>query len=298
MERNQRKPRGSRFFAYFAAAVVHLAIIGLVVFNISTNHTKVTPMMAEKVDVVNARAIDESEIKKQLQNIKEKERKKQREKEREQQRLKELQKKAEQEKQRIEDLKKQQELEKLKAQELEEQRKAIALKKKKEEEQEKKRKAEAEKKRKAEAERKRKEKIKKEKLEKERLAQEQRDREAREERERMMQMEEAAMAERRAQQRTATLTSQYGARIKRLIQSKTTISPDYSSNLKVVVIVNLKSSGDVISCRIIKSSGNPSFDSAVETAVYASSPLPIPSIQEDERAHKEFLKSLELTFTP
>ena len=62
---------------------------------------------AEKVDVVRATTVDQAELKKHQDLLKQQDRDKEREKELEEQRLKDLQAQAEKEKQRIEDLKKQ-----------------------------------------------------------------------------------------------------------------------------------------------------------------------------------------------
>ena len=68
--------------------------------------------------------------------------------------------------------------------------------------------------------------------------------------------------------------------------------PGLPTGLRCKVRIEILPNGEVISVKILQSSGNPSFDTSVENAVYKSSPLPLP---EDPKA---FERVLEPTFTP
>jgi len=52
--------------------------------------------------------------------------------------------------------------------------------------------------------------------------------------------------------------------------------------------IKLSPSGDVESVSVVKSSGNDRYDSDAEKAVLSASPLPIPTLEEDEAAHNAF----------
>lgn len=68
--------------------------------------------------------------------------------------------------------------------------------------------------------------------------------------------------------------------------------PGLPPGLRCKVRIEILPNGEVVSVKIVQSSGNPSFDNSVENAVYKSSPLPLP---EDPKA---FERVLEPTFTP
>jgi len=270
--------------AYIATGLVHAVIIGALLFNFTSKRETVDAAYAEKVDVVKATTIDESEIKKQQDKLKQKERDKQREKERERKRLEDLKKKSEQEQKRIEELKNRQKLEQKKAEELEQQRKTIALKKQQEE---------AERKRKAEEARKK--KIAEDKRKLARIEREQQEIEKQRRLNESLAAEEAFIAEQRAKQRATTLLSKYSALIKQKVARYRTISPDFERWRTTKVNVKLSPSGDVESVRIVKSSGDVRYDRSVETAIYQSTPLPIPSVAEDVEVNKLF-QDLNLDF--
>jgi len=272
--------------AYIATGLVHAVIIGALLFNFTSKRETVDAAYAEKVDVVKATTIDESEIKKQQDKLKQKERDKQREKERERKRLEDLKKKSEQEQKRIEELKNRQKLEQKKAEELEQQRKTIALKKQQEE---------AERKRKAEEARKKKIAEDKRRAELARIEREQQEIEKQRRLNESLAAEEAFIAEQRAKQRATTLLSKYSALIKQKVARYRTISPDFERWRTTKVNVKLSPSGDVESVRIVKSSGDVRYDRSVETAIYQSTPLPIPSVAEDVEVNKLF-QDLNLDF--
>ncbi|MDE2586350.1 MAG: TonB C-terminal domain-containing protein, partial [Betaproteobacteria bacterium] len=65
-----------------------------------------------------------------------------------------------------------------------------------------------------------------------------------------------------------------------------------NGNPSAKFLVTQLPSGEIISVKMIKSSGIPSYDSAVERAINRSSPLPLP----DDRS--AFQRELNLTFCP
>ncbi len=291
-ERGQRLRSSNKTVGYIAAIVVHAVIIGAVFINFTNknNSETVEAAFAEKVDVVRATTIEESEIQKQQELLKQQDRDKQKQQELEQQRLKDLQAKAEQEKQRIEDLKKQQEQEKEKAAELEKEREALALKRKEEEEEREKELAERKKEEAEEAERKK--KLAEEKEREEQLAQQKLD-EEQAERQRLLQeslaAEQAFLAEQISKERATTLTQKHLALIAQQIKNVRTLDPGIESWRKTLVNIKVSSSGAVTAVRTLESSGSPLYDRSVETAIFKASPLDIPPASIDANLHQQFL---------
>ena len=301
-DRRNKAASMNKIVAYTAAIVIHVLIIGAMVFNFTSKPKEIEAYDADKIDVVKATTIDEDQIRQQQDRIKQKDKDKKRQEELEKKRLANLKKQAEEEKKRIADLKETQKQEQEKALELEEQRKEIALKKKQEKEQlekekEQRRKAEAkrkkeeaekkrreaqEKKRKAEAEKKRKEAEAAAELKK------------KQERAEKLERDEAQksfitqLAAEEAKQRTTTLTAKHSALVRDAINAKRTIAPDFDSWLVAELKIKLSPSGDVENVSVVKSSGNDRYDRDAEKAVLNASPLPIPTAEQDEAAHKVF----------
>lgn len=301
----------NRTMAYVAAGLVHLLLIGALLFNYTSDDAteKVEAFDAEKLDTVKASVIDESLIKDQQAKLKkaelDRERKKREEKQRELDELNRIKDQADQEKLVVDDLKAQQVLEKEKAAQLEDERKVIALKKQQEEAQ---RKLE-EKKRKDEEQRRKREKERQRKLdeaeEKRRLElqKELAKEEAQlqlikrlqdEETERLQEANQRAErqrqdAERRAKERTATVVSKFFAGIKSKIEQKRTVDPSFETWRKSVVDIKLSPSGDVVSVRTIKSSGLPAYDQSVESAIYTASPFDMPDRNQEPNAVNRLL---------
>ena len=306
-DRRKKSATKNKIIADTAAIIIHVLIIGAMIFNFTSKPKTVQAFDADEIDVVKATTIDESQIKQQQDKIKQKDIDKKRLEESEKKRLEKLKEQAALEKKRIEDLKKQQKDEQDKAQELEKQRKEIALKREKEKKQ-----AEAEKKKREKelAERKKKELADKKKLEekkkrdaeKARLAKIEEDKKKAEEQARIdkekqeqeKQKQEAQerfaqqLAAEEARQRSTTLVAKYAALVTKAINEKRTIAPDFASSLVAKLNIKLSPSGRVESVSIVESSGNGRYDRDAETAVRNASPLPIPSVEEDEVAHKTF----------
>lgn len=292
-ERRNKLSKQNRTKAYIAAGLVHVVIIGLMLFNFSAKRETVDAADADKIDVVKARMVDDAQIKQEQDKIKKRERDKKREQERERKRLEDLKKKSKAEEKRLEELKKKKVDEQKKADELEKQRKEIALKKQKEED--KRKKDEAERKKKADEARKKKEADKKRKEENERIKREERELESQRRLNESLAAEEAFIAEQQAKQRATTLMGKYTALITEKVNAVRTISPNFERWRVTKVNVKLSPSGDVKSVRIVKSSGNVQYDRSVETAVRKASPLPIPSVADDAEVNKLF-QDLNISF--
>ena len=71
--------------------------------------------------------------------------------------------------------------------------------------------------------------------------------------------------------------AQYIERIKQKIKTRVVLPPGMSSNPEAVYSVTLLPGGDVLEIKLVKSSGVPAYDAAVERAIRAAEPLPVPS---------------------
>jgi len=289
MSERRKLGKTNKMVAYVAAGIVHAVIIGALLFNFTKDTKTVEAFDADKLDIVTATTIDESQIKDQQDRLKKLEREKQRNKELEEKRLRDLKREAEREKKRIEDLKKKNKEEQAKARELEAERKKIALQRKKEKD--KREKELAEKKKKEAAEKKRKEKIAREKkaADDKRRAEEAA---ANERLNELLQEEErlraAQNANRIAKERTTTVSNRYAALIREAVNLKRTIAPDFESWRVATINIKLSPLGEVLDVRTVKSSGSARYDRDAETAIRKASPLPIPTEEEDAQAHKLF----------
>ena len=67
---------------------------------------------------------------------------------------------------------------------------------------------------------------------------------------------------------------------------------DLQGNPEAIFLVTQLPTGEVLLIKLLKSSGNPAYDAAVERAILKSSPLPLPSDQ------ALFDRELKLTFRP
>ena len=126
-----------------------------------------------------------------------------------------------------------------------------------------------------------------ERLMREQLASEQKalDQERREQELKNLLSQQQAAAKNKAQ-------AEYIARIVAKVRSNWLLPPDIKGNPEAVFSVVQLPTGEVLSARIVKSSGNPAYDTAVERAILKSSPLPLPASRE------LFERELRLTFRP
>jgi colicin import membrane protein len=121
----------------------------------------------------------------------------------------------------------------------------------------------------------------------EQLAREQKsidqDRQAREAKDRLAREQAAARA---------SALGQYIAQIQRKVRSGWILPQELQGNPEAVFNVVQLPTGEIISVRLAKSSGNAAYDAAVERAILKASPLPLPA-QRDL-----FDRELKLTFRP
>jgi colicin import membrane protein len=90
----------------------------------------------------------------------------------------------------------------------------------------------------------------------------------------------------------AKALNEYIARIQAAVRSNWILPQDIQGNPEAVFLVAQLPTGEVLTTRLLKSSGNPAYDAAVERAILKSSPLPLPASKE------LFSRELKLTFRP
>ncbi|MHB8414392.1 MAG: cell envelope integrity protein TolA [Acidiferrobacteraceae bacterium] len=90
------------------------------------------------------------------------------------------------------------------------------------------------------------------------------------------------------------VANRYLARIRRQVSLNWVRPPGTAKDLECVVQVRLLPQGDVVSARIVDSSGDPAFDRSVQVAVYRASPLPLPS----DPALAATFRKITFTFKP
>lgn len=242
------------------AIIIH--ILAFVAIGVSFKTSSPNISAVKQVKVIEAVAIDESEIRKEFNKLKKAEKRKQRDNNRLQDKAKKAKKdrKSEEKKLRVlkEKQKKQEAINKNKR--IKENKRLAALKKKriKQEQQQK------------EAEQKLND-LELKRLEKEALL----------EKEEQQRLQKIAQKNRAVEQKKRAAFEQGEvSKFKGLIRNKITrnwIFPaSYQKGMSCKVLVRLIPSGDVVSVRITKSSGNQAFDRSVEMAVNKASPLPVP----------------------
>jgi len=84
----------------------------------------------------------------------------------------------------------------------------------------------------------------------------------------------------------------YQAKIRNKVRGNVVLPPDIQGNPEAHFLVVQLPTGEVLSSRLVKSSGNRAYDEAVERAILKSSPLPKPDRPE------LFSRELKLTFRP
>jgi colicin import membrane protein len=232
------------------AVLMHVGLLILLVFSLDWTPDAIKPgspkaIKAELVDMSQLKAVEEKKLAEQRRIETEKRKLEQEEKNKVEEKRKaeqEVKQKAAAEKQRKADA------ERKKKAEADKQRQADSERKKKAE-QEAKKKAAAEKKRKQEAAR-------------------------QQEAERALQTQ---LAEEQAQARAEHALSEYIPYIQDKIQRSWLRPAGSPPGLTCLIQVKLIPGGEVVSAKVIRSSGDPLFDKSVETAVLKASPLPLPS---------------------
>lgn len=133
-----------------------------------------------------------------------------------------------------------------------------------------------------------KQKLEKQKLEKQKL----------EKQMRQAQQEKVDALNKMMQQRAASakagLIDKYKAMIHNKIKRFVVVPPDLKGNPEAEFTVVLLPDGEVLKATLVKSSGYPAYDAAVERAILRASPLPLPP---DASLFEEF-RTLDLHFKP
>ena len=104
------------------------------------------------------------------------------------------------------------------------------------------------------------------------------------EREKQRQLQEAAYSA------IGALVGRIGAKVRQNWNKP----PGSMAGLETVISVKVQRTGEVVSVKVVKSSGNVYFDQSAENAVYKASPLPFP----DEPRYYEFIKEFNFKFVP
>jgi colicin import membrane protein len=86
--------------------------------------------------------------------------------------------------------------------------------------------------------------------------------------------------------------AEYQAKIRAAVRGNIMMPTDIAGNPEAIFLVTQLPTGDVLSAKLVKSSGHRGYDEAVERAILKSSPLPRP-----DRAEL-FSRELRLTFRP
>lgn len=102
----------------------------------------------------------------------------------------------------------------------------------------------------------------------------------------------ASLKAQQAKSAQANEMGKYIAAIRGKVRGNIVLPPDVRGNPEAVFEVTQLPSGEVLSVKLKKSSGNPAWDGATERAILKSSPLPKPAQNE------LFSRTLELTFRP
>jgi colicin import membrane protein len=124
-------------------------------------------------------------------------------------------------------------------------------------------------------------------LEQKALDQQRQERELRE----LLARKQAEAERAQAAARTKAL-NEYIGRIQAKVKSNWILPQDLKGNPAAVFDVIQLPTGEVLSIRLVRSSGNAAYDAAVERAILKSSPLPLPASRE------LFSRELRLTFHP
>ncbi len=254
------------------AVIIHVLAFIAIGVSFKSSKPEISSARAEKV--IEAVAIDERQIEEELNKLKLADKRKKREQKR-------LQNKAN----------------KAKKDRRKEEKKLRALKKKqKEQEKISKKKRIEENKRLAETERKQKET----RAELNRLEIKRQHKQAQLEREEKQRQEKAAEKKRAAEQKKRAAyeqseISKYKGLIKEKITRNWIFPASYQKGMKCKILVRLIPSGDVVSVRVIESSGNAAFDRSVVMAVNKASPLSVPK---SSTGLFDYFREVEFVFNP
>ncbi|OYY82075.1 MAG: protein TolA [Hydrogenophilales bacterium 17-61-9] len=112
---------------------------------------------------------------------------------------------------------------------------------------------------------------------------------------RQARLAEARAAAGKRQAEVARVVGQHRDLIRAKVHSNTRLPDNLPGNPEVRFLVKLLPTGEVVSVRLTRSSGNAAYDAAVERAIEKSSPLPLPA-ERDARA--EFVPELSFVHRP
>jgi len=94
---------------------------------------------------------------------------------------------------------------------------------------------------------------------------------------------------------TRALIDDYIARISAQVRQRVILPTDLEGNPEAVFQVDLLASGEVVTTKLLKSSGSTPYDAAVQRAILAAQPLPVP---EDPRLFHATFQNFLLSFRP
>jgi colicin import membrane protein len=280
--------------------LIHVLAAGLLVVSFDFPVEAIKPP-APRADIVTAVTVDEQQVEKELQRLKEKEaaerRREQQRQEEMEQKLKQAEQQRRAEEKRLAELKQQQQKE---AQQRQAEQQRLAELKQKQQEAEQQRRLEEKRKAEAEAERKRIEEARKKaeeekrraEQEKQRLEEERKRREAEEALKRQLAEEQKVLEAAQAREDQRVIDT-YGRRIQDAIRRQFNIT-GLPEGLSCTLQIRTIPGGDVVSVRVVSSSGNPIFDRRAETAVNKASPLPVP----DNMRIFEKMREINIEFAP
>lgn len=261
------------------AVIVHVLAFAAIGVSFKSSEPRTSTVKQEKV--IEAVAIDESKIEAEINKLKQAEERKKRDQKRLENKANKAKKDRRKEEKKLRALKnKQKEQERLNKKKLAQEKKRLAAFEKKRKEQERKEKEAQDKLKKLEQERQAK-KAQLEKEEKQRQA-------------KIAAKNLAAKRQKRAQYEQSEV-SKYKGLIRGQITRNWIFPASYQKGMKCKVLVRLIPSGDVVSVRIIQSSGNSAFDRSVELAVNKASPLPVPKPSSGLFDH---FREVEFVFDP
>ena len=102
------------------------------------------------------------------------------------------------------------------------------------------------------------------------------------------------MMQARAASARSSLIDKYKAMIHNKIKRYVVVPPNLSGNPEAEFSVVLLPDGEVLRATLVRSSGSPVYDAAVERAILRASPLPLPP---DASLFEQF-RTLDLHFKP
>lgn len=254
------------------AVVVHVFAFIAIGVSFKSSDSRLSEVKSEKV--IEAVAIDEKQLKAEISKLIKADKRKKREQKRLQNKAKKAKKDRRKEEKKLKALKKQN-----KQKIIEENKRLAAYEKKRKEQEHKQKEIETKlsklelKRQEKQAELKREEKARQDKIaEKKRKA-----------------------AQKKQALRIQSEVAKYKGLIRNDITQNWVLPVSYKKGMKCKIRVRLIPSGDVVSVRIVQSSGNSAFDRSVEMAVQKASPLPVPDSSTGLFNH---FREVEFVFDP